>query len=69
MKRAIATILSLLVLTAAFSQTPAPKNPALRLATTTSTEQSGLLAAILPAFEKESGYKVSVVAVGTGASL
>ncbi|MEI6386284.1 MAG: substrate-binding domain-containing protein [Spirochaetota bacterium] len=69
MKRAIATILSLLVLASVFSQTPAPKNPALRLATTTSTEQSGLLAAILPAFEKESGYKVSVVAVGTGASL
>jgi tungstate transport system substrate-binding protein len=47
----------------------APAVPRLRLATTTSTEQSGLLAAILPAFEKKTGYKVDVVAVGTGASL
>jgi tungstate transport system substrate-binding protein len=46
-----------------------PATPRLRLATTTSTEQSGLLAAILPAFEKKTGYKVEVVAVGTGASL
>lgn len=43
--------------------------PRLRLATTTSTEQSGLLAAILPVFEKKTGYRVEVVAVGTGASL
>jgi len=46
-----------------------PANPRLRMATTTSTEQSGLLAAILPVFEKRTGYKVDVVAVGTGASL
>ena len=43
--------------------------PRIRMATTTSTEQSGLLDAILPAFEKETGYEVEVVAVGTGASL
>jgi tungstate transport system substrate-binding protein len=52
---------------AAGAQSPA--TPRLRLATTTSTEQSGLLAAILPAFERETGYRVEVVAVGTGASL
>ncbi len=46
-----------------------PTKTRLRLATTTSTEQSGLLAAILPVFEKETGYRVEVVAVGTGASL
>lgn len=38
----------------------------LRLATTTSTDQSGLLAAILPAFEQASGLKVQVIAVGSG---
>lgn len=43
--------------------------PPLRLATTTSTENSGLLQALLPAFEKESGYKVQVIAVGTGKAL
>lgn len=39
------------------------------LATTTSTENSGLLAAILPDFEETSGISVDVVAVGTGAAL
>lgn len=70
MKRFAALLLaSVLACLAAAAQTPSPADPRLRLATTTSTEQSGLLAAILPAFEKETGYKVSVVAVGTGASL
>lgn len=41
----------------------------LKLATTTSTEQSGLLGYMLPVFEKKTGYKVDVIAVGTGASL
>ncbi|MBN2650981.1 MAG: extracellular solute-binding protein [Spirochaetales bacterium] len=36
------------------------------LATTTSTENSGLLAYLLPVFEEESGYTVNVIAVGTG---
>ncbi len=41
----------------------------LKLATTTSTENSGLLSALLPAFEKKSGVKVDVIAVGTGKAL
>jgi tungstate transport system substrate-binding protein len=41
----------------------------LRLATTTSTENSGLLAYILPDFEKKYDLKVDVIAVGTGAAL
>ncbi len=40
-----------------------------RLATTTSTENSGLLAALLPPFEKRHGVKVDVIAVGTGKAL
>lgn len=39
------------------------------LASTTSTEQSGLFAYLLPIFEKESGIEVRVVAVGTGQAL
>ncbi len=39
------------------------------LATTTSTDDSGLLDAILPDFEAETGYEVDVVAVGTGQAL
>ncbi len=42
---------------------------ALRIATTTSVESSGLLAAILPAFERTSGIKVGVLPVGSGAAL
>jgi len=39
------------------------------VSSTTSTEQSGLFAYILPVFEKESGIKVRVVALGTGQAL
>jgi tungstate transport system substrate-binding protein len=44
-------------------------NRTMTLATTTSVENSGLLDALLPVFEKESGITVKVVAVGTGAAL
>ena len=39
------------------------------LASTTSTENSGLLAAILPRFERRTGIAVRVVAVGTGQAI
>ena len=39
------------------------------LATTTSTEDSGLLDYLLPIFEKETGIKVKVLAKGTGEAL
>jgi tungstate transport system substrate-binding protein len=39
------------------------------LATTTSTRDSGLLDYLLPEFTKDTGYKVNVVAVGTGQAL
>jgi tungstate transport system substrate-binding protein len=39
------------------------------VASTTSTEQSGLFGHLLPAFEKDTGIKVRVVAVGTGQAL
>jgi tungstate transport system substrate-binding protein len=40
-----------------------------RLATTTSTENSGLFDELLPRFEEASGYWVHVIAVGTGKAL
>ncbi len=43
--------------------------PVLRLATTTSTRDSGLLDALVPRFEAIQGCRVDVVAVGTGAAL
>lgn len=39
------------------------------VSSTTSTEQSGLFAHILPVFEKQTGIKVRVVAQGTGQAL
>ncbi len=39
------------------------------LATTTSTQDSGLLDVLVPAFEKRTGYVVKTVAVGTGQAL
>lgn len=42
---------------------------ALVLATTTSTEDSGLLDVLIPRFESEMGLKLKVVAVGTGQAL
>jgi tungstate transport system substrate-binding protein len=41
----------------------------IKLATTTSTENSGLLAAILPEFTQKTGIDVHVIAVGTGRAL
>lgn len=45
----------------------APVN--LKLATTTSTENSGLLGILLPPFEERYNIKVDVIAVGTGAAI
>ncbi|MGA2285719.1 MAG: substrate-binding domain-containing protein [Dehalococcoidia bacterium] len=39
------------------------------LATTTSTQDTGLLDVLVPAFDKETGYNVKVIAVGTGQAL
>jgi tungstate transport system substrate-binding protein len=58
------------VLAAACAPAPAaPANPTLILATTTSTQDSGLLDVLIPMFEAESGYTVQTVAVGTGQAL
>jgi len=47
----------------------APTNPDLILATTTSTQDSGLLDVLIPLFEQQTGYKVKTVAVGSGAAI
>ncbi|MDO8754632.1 MAG: substrate-binding domain-containing protein [Anaerolineales bacterium] len=47
----------------------APANPKLILATTTSTQDSGLLDVLIPLFEAKTGYTVQTVAVGTGQAL
>jgi tungstate transport system substrate-binding protein len=64
MKRIVALVmLFTLVATAAFAETR------IRMASTTSTQNSGLFDYLLPLFEKKTGIKIDVVAVGTGASI
>jgi tungstate transport system substrate-binding protein len=59
-----AAVLSTLLVTALHAQ-----EKFIVVASTTSTEQSGLFTHLLPAFEKKTGIKVRVVAVGTGQAL
>ncbi len=51
------------------TQAPKPDNPNLILATTTSTQDSGLLDVLIPAFEQKTGYTVQTVAVGSGEAM
>jgi tungstate transport system substrate-binding protein len=53
----------------AATEAPASDLGTLILATTTSTEDSGLLDYLLPDFEAEAGVKVDVIAVGTGQAI
>jgi tungstate transport system substrate-binding protein len=59
---------SLLVL-AGLSGSAQAEERSITVASTTSTEQSGLFGHILPIFEKASGIKVKVVALGTGQAI
>ncbi len=47
----------------------APANPNIILATTTSTQDSGLLDVLIPLFEEQTGFTVQTIAVGTGEAL
>jgi len=46
-----------------------PENPDIILATTTSTQDSGLLDVLIPMFEEQTGFRVKTIAVGTGQAL
>lgn len=59
----------LLVLVAAFALPALAQERSITVASTTSTEQSGLFGHILPIFTRESGIVVRVVALGTGQAL
>ncbi|MFW5885514.1 MAG: substrate-binding domain-containing protein [Halanaerobium sp.] len=61
-------LLSLIIIILIFTATAASQE-VLKMATTTSTENSGLLAELLPPFEERFNVRVDVVAVGTGAAI
>ncbi len=61
-----------LALALALSAALLPAQPAVKvliLATTTSTQDSGLLDELIPRFEKQSGYQVKTIAVGSGQAM
>ena len=61
-------ILTGIIITAC-SGTDQSENEQIILATTTSTQDSGLLDFLLPDFQEQSGYLVKTIAVGTGKAL
>lgn len=64
--------LSVFVLTGCKTKSATPAQPVIKdviLATTTSTQDSGLLDVLIPAFEQKTGYKVKTISVGTGQAL
>jgi len=67
LKQILPGLLVLISLTAL--PVPASSQSRIRCAGTTSTQNSGFFDYILPLFEKKTGIKVDVVAVGTGAAL
>lgn len=80
-KRFLAPLLILMLtlvlgLFAGCGQKPAPQQSAqepqvkdMILATTTSTQDSGLLDVLIPIFEEKTGYNVKTVSVGSGAAI
>jgi tungstate transport system substrate-binding protein len=67
--RPLIVLFSLLCIYPGLTQAGADAETIVRLATTTSTDNSGLLNALLPRFTEETGYQVHVIAVGTGKAL
>ena len=57
------------ILVSLFLATGAAAADRLKLSSTTSTDNTGLLAYLLPKFEAQTGLKVDVIAVGTGKAL
>ncbi len=70
MKRTILRLFLAVLLAAATLPACAPQaEETLRLSTTTSTENSGLLEVLLPEFTKDTGIQVKVFPKGTGAAI
>ena len=68
---ALLLMLALAPAPAARAQTPAPATGSRTVirSTTTSTQDSGLLDVLVPLFERQTGYTVKTISVGTGQAL
>src|SRR5690349_17581654 len=68
MRAALYTVAAALA-TVLQSPQPATQSRDVILATTTSTRDAGLLDTLVPVFERQTGYRVKVIAVGSGQAL
>jgi len=69
MKKMVMSVFAGIALALAAAVNPAIAGESIIVQSTTSTQNSGLYDHILPMFEKKTGIKVNVVAVGTGQAL
>jgi tungstate transport system substrate-binding protein len=69
MRKIILALTGLLAVASLFCSSVSAADKILKMSTTTSTEASGLLNVLLPAFEKDEGIQVKVIAKGTGAAI
>ncbi|MDP2798436.1 MAG: substrate-binding domain-containing protein, partial [Deltaproteobacteria bacterium] len=67
--RLLKLFLSLALFSLVLSAVSVSAETRIRCASTTSTQNSGLFDYILPKFEKKTGIRVDVIAVGTGAAI
>ena len=65
----IAALLFVFGTASLFAANAAPKQKNIILATTTSTQDTGLLDVLIPIFEKKTGYFVKTIAVGSGQAM
>ena len=65
----IAALLFVFGTSSVFTANAAPKQKNIILATTTSTQDTGLLDVLIPVFEKKTGYFVKTIAVGSGQAM
>jgi len=69
MKRIASAVLALFAAALVVAGPVAAQEKNVILATTTSTQDSGLLDVLVPAFEKQTGYLVKTIAVGSGQAM
>src|SRR5882672_3485801 len=69
MRHSLALVLAVLLSLAGAASAQAPGAKTIILSTTTSTQDSGLLDVLVPLFEKQTGYSVKTISVGTGQAL
>jgi len=65
----LSIVVTLLIISGFFYPVRAAEQKSIILATTTSAQDSGLLDALLPVFEKKTGYFVKTIAVGSGQAM